>query len=194
MGRLKKFEIDEALEKAMYLFWKKGYDNTSLKDLLQEMNILNGSFYNTFGNKQTLFIKSLDHYNQNITSQRAALVDQEESFHDGIRVFFKDIFLCFANKETPNGCFLINSLSPELVQDQVLLQSIQSQLEAFENFFRDRILQAIQNKEYDQNLDATMMASILVTYVQGLMKQSNAGLPLEKLEKQTQYFLTSIGI
>ncbi len=60
MGRSKEFEERVVLQKAMELFWKQGYEKTSLSDLVEHMGIHRRSLYDTFGDKHTLFLKAID--------------------------------------------------------------------------------------------------------------------------------------
>ncbi len=62
MGRPRNFEVEEALENAMLVFWEKGYDGASLTDLTEAMNMSRPSMYSIFGNKEELFYKALDRY------------------------------------------------------------------------------------------------------------------------------------
>ncbi|OUR99553.1 hypothetical protein A9Q84_00605 [Halobacteriovorax marinus] len=194
MGRLKEFELQEALGKAMNVFWKKGYDKTSLKDLLTEMDILNGSFYNTFGNKKSLFLKTLEFYGEEITAKRANHLTTNESFKVGIRSLFEDVFKCFSDKKTPRGCLLVNSLSSELLKDQEVLNFVQTEIANFEEFFFIQLEQAVDSGELDKSINPKLTASILVTYIQGLMKLSSLEISSSKLEKQTSHFLEVIGL
>ena len=59
LGRPKAFDREEALEKAMYLFWAKGYEAASVRDLLAAMGINRGSMYATFGDKRSLFLETI---------------------------------------------------------------------------------------------------------------------------------------
>lgn len=194
MGRLKEFEINEALGKAMHVFWLKGYDNTSLKDLLSEMDILNGSFYNTFGNKKNLFIKSLEYYDQNITATRASQFDSHKTFKKGLRSFFNTVFECIQDRSQPRGCLLTNSLSSELMKDEEIRLYVQKNLEDFQSFFKDRIDKAIKSGELDNSLNSEQISFLLITYIQGIMKMSCAEQCGKKLEKQTQLLLNSLGL
>ena len=65
MPRAKCFDRNDALEKAMKAFWSRGYEATSMQDLVDCMGINRGSLYNTFGGKHELFLEALDHYGQN---------------------------------------------------------------------------------------------------------------------------------
>ena len=62
MARPKQFDRDEALERAMAVFWRRGYEGTSVRDLVEHMGINRGSLYDTFGDKRTLFLAAVDRY------------------------------------------------------------------------------------------------------------------------------------
>ena len=64
MARPREFDEAEALDRAMVVFWKKGYQNTSLDDLLEAMGIQRGSFYNTFGSKRETYLRTIDRYTE----------------------------------------------------------------------------------------------------------------------------------
>src|ERR1700674_4986058 len=61
-GRPRAFDVDQALDRALHLFWRKGYEGTSLSDLTRAMGINRPSLYAAFGDKETLFRKALDRY------------------------------------------------------------------------------------------------------------------------------------
>lgn len=194
MGRLKQFEKEEALHKSMTLFWNKGYEQTSLKDLLEQMNILNGSFYNTFGNKKKLFIETLEYYGKEITAKRSIVFEQQDTFKKGVRAFFKKIFASYKDPNCPQGCLLSNSISPELVNDPELFQFIQNEITGFEKFFETQIQKAIDSGEIQSEISAKTFASLLVTYIQGLMRLNNLQVPISKMSKQTEIYLNSLGL
>ncbi len=62
MGRPREFDIDEALDCALHVFWSKGYEGTSIAELTEAMGITRPSLYAAFGNKEELFRKALDKY------------------------------------------------------------------------------------------------------------------------------------
>ena len=69
LGRPKEFDRKEALESAMEVFWAKGFEGTSVCDLLDGMGINRGSMYDTFGDKRALFLAAIDHYRQEVAGQ-----------------------------------------------------------------------------------------------------------------------------
>lgn len=107
MGRPREFDVDEALETAMELFWRKGYEGTSLTDLTEGMGITKPSLYGVFGNKEGLFLKALERYERT----------KMNFFHEALkepkaRVVAEKILRGFADAQTaekdPSGCMGIN--------------------------------------------------------------------------------------
>lgn len=75
------FDIDEATDKATEVFWKKGYEATSMADLIEAMQINKGSLYNAFGSKKELFDRALVRYNQ---KNRAAKIAELRGWSDPV--------------------------------------------------------------------------------------------------------------
>jgi len=192
MGRIKEFEKETALDKAMILFWQKGYENTSLKELLLTMGILNGSFYNTFGNKENLYIEALRHYRQVITQERVSIFLNNKDFKKSLRLFFKEIFRCIRDKKIPNGCFLSNSLADEVLSKPRIKEFVFEEYNDFCNFFESTITKAQESGEVKNTTPAASLALILVTYIQGLFRLSNSHIKTKELELRSEEFLTSL--
>ena len=94
MGRSKVFDTQEALTKAMNLFWQQGYGSTSLKDLLETMGIQNGSFYNCYRNKRDVYLQAMHLYQDDFSQKRSALFNNPQlTFDRKIRILFKHILL-----------------------------------------------------------------------------------------------------
>jgi len=107
MGRPREFDVDDALQTAMELFWRKGYEGTSLTDLTEGMGITRPSLYGFFGNKEELFLKALDRYDQKqMVFFREALEEPKA------RTVAERVLKGYADMQTaecnPNGCLGIN--------------------------------------------------------------------------------------
>src|SRR4051794_20302471 len=105
------FDISRAVARATQLFWKNGYRNTSVRDLLKAMTIGEGSFYNTFRSKRHLYIECLNHYNQTVNKRRLDALLAHESVKKGIRAFFRTLLDDLDNPRTPALCMLAGSVS-----------------------------------------------------------------------------------
>ena len=79
MGRPREFNAEQALEQAMEVFWARGYEATSLQDLIGAMEISKSSFYEAFGSKRELFLSAIGHYIDTRTENVVKLLDEEDS-------------------------------------------------------------------------------------------------------------------
>src|ERR1700691_2172683 len=83
MARPKEFDPERALAKAMNLFWRRGYENTSLETLMKEMGIAKQSLYDTFGDKRALYLKAMAHYRDQTNSQMQKMLNEIPSVREG---------------------------------------------------------------------------------------------------------------
>lgn len=109
MSRQKTFDQQKVLVGARNLFWEKGYEKTSLSDLLEVMQIHKKSFYDTFGSKKELFIKALQNYHDEVIAMMTAEVSREATGLGKIRRVF-EVSLEF-DGGMQRGCMLVNTIS-----------------------------------------------------------------------------------
>ncbi|MCK5334959.1 MAG: TetR/AcrR family transcriptional regulator, partial [Gammaproteobacteria bacterium] len=192
MGRSKIVDESAALDRAMRLFWHQGYANTSIKQLLTEMDMLNGSFYHSFKDKKTVFLKSLQHYNEEVTSKRQAALASHDNFSLGIRALFAEIFRTLASKNEPNGCLIVNSMEDEVLRIEELKELLNESFDLFIQFLTDRAQRSIDMELTSNDLPARQLAFIIATYIQGLFRVSNINVNIKQLKSQTDDFLSAL--
>ncbi len=105
MSRSTEFDREEIILKAMNLFWKKGYEGTSLKDLTNETGLLKGSLYNSFKSKENLFLLCLDRYGQH--SRSFFYKEGDPDLY--LKNFFQRLVDEGVKKENTKGCLIMNS-------------------------------------------------------------------------------------
>jgi len=194
VGRVKVFDESTALAKAMRLFWRQGYSNTSVKQLLAEMGMLNGSFYHCFQDKQTLFLKSLEYYNQEVISKRQQALLRHDDVSLGIRALFDELFITLESKDEPNGCLMVQSMVDEVLCEDELKAFLCENFKLFVKFMRERVQLSIDLKYLSTHLPAKQLAFILVTYIQGLAHISNSDVDIGQLKSQTNDFLQAFNL
>jgi TetR/AcrR family transcriptional repressor of nem operon len=109
VGRPKEFDERVALERAMNLFWQRGYAAVGLSDLLDEMRISRQSLYDTFGNKRELFIRTIQHYRSTQLAQALALLEREGSPIGNVKEVVR-FFEHLASDARCRGCLVANAL------------------------------------------------------------------------------------
>jgi TetR/AcrR family transcriptional repressor of nem operon len=109
MGRPKGFSEHEALEKALDVFWQRGYHSVGMTELLDGMGIARQSLYDTFGNKRQLFIKTIEHYRSTRLAGALALLDRPGSPTRNVKDLVR-FFEQLALDKRARGCLVANSL------------------------------------------------------------------------------------
>jgi TetR/AcrR family transcriptional repressor of nem operon len=109
MARTKVFDKQEVLDRAMNLFWKKGYNATSAQDLVDHLGISRSSLYDTFGDKHSLFVKALKQYRINRVDPILRLQNSVEDPEACIRLFFESVKEEAVGENSSKGCFVVNS-------------------------------------------------------------------------------------
>lgn len=114
MPRTKAFDPDEALERAMEVFWVRGYEGASMKALLDAMGISRQSLYDTFGDKQQLFEQALDRYAQRNVSAMLEELEQPGADVAAIRRFFEQLPAMLLAFPERRACLMANTMSTRL--------------------------------------------------------------------------------
>lgn len=108
MARKKEYIEEEVIEKAMDLFWRNGYNTTSIRQLEKEMGINQFSIYSSFGSKQGIFIRSIQCYKQKIKHLTDKLQNSQNG-KEGIKQFFYDFAEFAKENEVDKGCLITNT-------------------------------------------------------------------------------------
>jgi TetR/AcrR family transcriptional regulator, transcriptional repressor for nem operon len=167
MARKKEFNPDKALTKALNLFWLNGYAATSVDVLCIEMGIKRGSMYDTFGNKHSLFTKSLNQYVMTMYAN-ASFVFQYDSAIEAITEMFKFFAEESINDLDRKGCFLVNSIAELSATDIEIRKYSIDQYKKFEQFFYSLLLKAEENGEIEPGQNLNWSANYLVNSFFGL--------------------------
>lgn len=128
----------------MHVFWAKGYEATSLSDLLKATGINKGSFYNAFGSKRSLFVQTLLKYDRD---ERRAMLDELSAMNDpvkAIKTVFDRMIAQSLNDTDKKGCFLVNTALDLPNHDEEIARTVRAGFDDLELFFKDQI-QSAQN-------------------------------------------------
>ncbi len=168
MSRTALYNRQEALERALNLFWKKGFHATSLKDIEEALDMRPGSIYAAFGSKDGLFQEALDYYARLGLTELERILSHHESPLLGLAVYVRQLG-GIRDKELPSqACMLVKSLLELGAREQAALQKVEMLLAGMETRFIDCFSAAQRLGELDSTLDATRLGRRLQAEVMGL--------------------------
>ncbi|MFG2222551.1 TetR/AcrR family transcriptional regulator [Streptomyces sp. NPDC048644] len=168
MGRGKEFDPDVALQAALELFWRKGYEATSMQDLVDHLGINRGSIYATYGSKHELYLKALDRYCEGEGSVALELLSRPGSALSAVRDFLLAHAAQCHRDEERKGCLVTNSATELLPGDAGVGRRIETALRDVENALTGALIRAKGQGELDENAQPRSLARFLVTFIQGL--------------------------
>ena len=187
-GRPRAFDLDAALERAMHVFWAKGYEGASLSDLTRAMRINRPSLYAAFGNKEQLFRKVLNRY----VNGPLAYFDKALSAPKA-RDVIEQIFLGAANladnRGVPAGCLLVQSALAVGDEAGSVRKEAAGRRAASERALRQRLERAKREGDLPASVDPTDLARYVKTIMHGMAVQSAGGASSEQLRRVAQVAL-----
>lgn len=190
MGRSKEFEESVVLQKAMELFWKQGYEKTSLSDLVEHMGIHRRSLYDTFGDKHTLFLKTIDFFGEFIKSRLISETSRAETAKQAIQFIFD--FMIEGNGDRPLGCLFVNSATEMAPRDKDVNKKTKEAFMQTEHFLAELIRKGQQTGEFTCDYDAEVLAEALNNTLIGIRVLSRTSASKEKLHRIADFSLAML--
>ena len=172
MARPKEFDQDKALDKAIGLFWHKGYAATSIQDLVDGMGIGRRSLYDTFNSKHDLFILALDRYRDRSYGSALSSTETLGSPKAAIRGIFEGIVAAGLADKNRKGCFIVNSAVELAGQDEAVTTRAKGGFQDLEYVFHSLLQQAQQVNELPAERDIQALAHYLTNAVFGIRVMS----------------------
>lgn len=187
-GRPRAFDVDRALDRALTVFWRKGYEGASLPDLTRAMGINRPSLYAAFGNKEELFRKAMDRYAQGPASYAVCALEAPTA-----RAVFERL-LCggidmLTNPRHPRGCLAVHGAlacgdAAESVRKELIARRA-----TLIDALRDRFERAKSDGDLPPDTDPAVLARYAATVLHGLSIQATSGATREELQRVAEIAL-----
>ncbi|MEM7546745.1 MAG: TetR/AcrR family transcriptional regulator [Pseudomonadota bacterium] len=190
----KSFDIDGATDLAMKVFWSKGYEATSIADLVEAMSINKGSLYNAFGSKKQLFIRTLLKYDAENRQQILARLSELNDPVEAIGQLFDMIIGEAMTQKPSHGCLLVNTALELPHHDQDVRDIVMTSMSEFEAFFRTTIIRGQTDGVIPRSIDASGTAKILLTLVVGLRVMSRGVFDANTMYISRDHALRLVGV
>jgi TetR/AcrR family transcriptional repressor of nem operon len=175
MPRKKDFDEDELLEKAVNIFWKKGYHATSAQDLVDGLGINRSSLYNTYTDKRTLFTKSLKRYQQQRTGLMLRTLQQSQEIGETIKQIFNHIIDEDMADTMKKGCFMVNTAVELSMQDAEINEIVSANNQSVEDALVAAIEKGRQSGQVLNPLASRAIAQFVFATISGLRVTARSG-------------------
>jgi AcrR family transcriptional regulator len=180
-GRPREFDADKALDEALLLFWRHGYEGTSLAALTQAMGINTPSLYAAFGNKEGLFRKALDRYLQKPASYLPNALEEPTS-RQVVQKLFQGAIDMVMNRRHPDGCLLVQGALASGPGCELIRKELTQRRRAAEALVRRRLERALAEGDLPARAEPTTLARYVITIVWGMSVQASGGATRAELE------------
>ena len=166
-GRPRQFDRDQALDRAVQLFWRQGYEATGMSQLSDHMGIGKQSLYDTFGDKRSIFLEALKRYSDESIGWLRTTLSMNGSALRNIHLVLDTWVNNLKNKDFC-GCFMANSVVEFGVRDQEIAQILKANLQRMSRAFEAALVVARNQGTVSPDTDSRSMARFIVNAGQGL--------------------------
>ena len=192
MARNKEFDEEELLEKAVNLFWRKGYNATSAQDLVDELKINRSSLYNTYKDKKTLFQKSLKKYQEQQTAAVITMLAKADDPEKAIKKVFAALIKESNEDTTAKGCFMVNTAVELAGQDAEIGVLVHNNNKSVEDALTTTIEKGQQMGQFSTRNTARAYARFLFGNINALRVIARSGADKKALNDVADIALSSL--
>jgi AcrR family transcriptional regulator len=173
-GRTRQFDVDEALDRALEVFWTYGYEGATLPELTRAMGINRPSLYAAFGNKEQLFRKALDRYQTGPMSFLSEAL-RKQTARAVVEAIFSGFIRMQRDRDKARGCFIVSGALAAGEEAETVRQELAQLRQAIVQTLRERFKRAVQEGDLPAKTDCATLARYTATVLGGLAVQAASG-------------------
>ncbi|MFD7956790.1 TetR/AcrR family transcriptional regulator [Streptomyces ardesiacus] len=191
MARTREFDTEAAVSRAMDLFWTRGYEATSVRDLTQHLGIGQGSLYAAFGDKDGLYRAALEHYRTTLAADALRSLEEGAGVRAAIRALLTER-IRIAVGSGGKGCLAVNAVCERVPQDAATRRTVREMQEASREALAEVLRVAAERGEIAARHDPHTAAAFLITFLNGLLVTSKITPDARSLEPLVEVALTAL--
>jgi AcrR family transcriptional regulator len=175
VGRPRSFDKDEALKKAMHLFWEKGYEGTSMADLVDAIGMKAPSIYAAFGNKDAMFQQAVAMYFPIVANGQLAVLNNTPDIVEAVESTLNECVKLFTGDKNPHTCLIMTAAinaSPENIGHVDYLKSLRKD---YKNVWKNRFTLAQKQGQLASSTSPKQLAEYFVAVIQGMAMSAKDG-------------------
>jgi len=182
MARTKEFDTDLVLNKAIELFWEKGYNGCSMQDVVDGLGLSRSSIYETFGDKHQLFLEALKKYRREGVEDMERNLNSATDIRQALTRIFESILPENPNDPPEKGCFMVNSAIELSIHDPEIAAIVKSNRQDVEDILCKAIKKGQVSGQFANTLNPRSIARFFYTNLSGIRVTAKSGADRKTLE------------
>ena len=192
MARVREFDPEEALEKALALFWRKGYAETTMRDVVASTGVAHAGLYSAFGSKQALFKTALLHHRKTTMAWLLRDFESPDTGRAAVEQFFETLLDIIKKGDFENGCFMLNTAIAFGGGDDEVMANVHAHLDQMVHAFQEALERARERGEVRADLDPQATAEFLVSVFNGTAAFARARASYDRIERSVRTALKEL--
>lgn len=192
MARVREFDPKQALDKAMRLFWRKGYAETSMRDVVAYTGVAHAGLYNAFGGKRALYQAALKHYDATFGAMLIGPLEGPDAGRAEVEHLFEFVLEAVKSGGFANGCFMSNTAVEFGNDAEEVLGSARHNIERMARAIEAALGRARERKEVGADLEPAATADFLVSVFHGVSVLSRSKCAPERIEHAVRRALATL--
>lgn len=188
-GRPRAFDRDEVLDRAVTMFWTKGYNGTSLDDLTECMGINRPSLYASFGNKHQLYLEVINRYGATLGCQPVQAFCAEPDINKAVAIFFSTSIDCVTATDGPRGCLIANVAAEDAESDEQVRALLSKMFAEGEQLITNRFQAAHDNGQLPNGADPQALARLTCSATHSFALRARIGASRDELSQLAEDFM-----
>lgn len=194
-GRPRIFDEEQALDAALSVFWRRGYQGASLAELTQAMGISKPSLYAAFGNKEQLYLAALDRYREQQLTRHADALAAEPDLKKAMRVFLRSVATMVTAPELPGGCMVVNSAVAcdiSTLPRRVVAAIGKTVDQSSFDLLKARLQKELQDRNLPVNTPVEQLADYFTAIMCGIAVMAKVGVTEQRLFEAVEHALCAL--
>jgi AcrR family transcriptional regulator len=180
-GRPREFDRDEALERARDAFWARGYEGTSMADLVAALGIASARIYAAFGSKEELFKEAIAHYEAHEGGFATRALAEEVTARGAVERMLREAVELYTRPGKPRGCMVVSAATNCARENDVVAAWLADHRRTRTQSIVERLRRAVANGELKPHTDAQALGDSIAALLHGLSVQARDGVPKARL-------------
>ncbi|MES0836868.1 MULTISPECIES: TetR/AcrR family transcriptional regulator [Nocardiopsidaceae] len=191
MARTREFDTEAAVGRAMELFWTRGYEATSVRDLTRHLGVGQGSLYAAFGDKHGLYRAALEHYRSTLAAAALRSLEEGADVRSAVRGLLAER-VRIAVEHDGRGCLMVNAACERLPEEPSVRRIVRDVQDASREALAEVLAVAAERGEISARHDPHTLAAFLITFLNGLLVSAKVTPDAGALEPLVEVALASL--